>query len=139
MADNQAEYDDGDRAPRPRHNGRAGGGFGGGGGGFPGQAAPHTDLPLRILVNSEMVGAIIGRQGNTIRQITQNTRARVDVHRKDSNGATEKAITIYGNPDNCDNACREILDVMTQEAANTNKGYGTVRLASGRPAARFST
>lgn len=29
-----------------------------------------------ILVLSEMVGAIIGRQGGTIRQITQQTRAR---------------------------------------------------------------
>ncbi|KAF0292193.1 Insulin-like growth factor 2 mRNA-binding protein 1 [Amphibalanus amphitrite] len=92
---------------------------------MPGPSCPtgnYSELPLRILVSSEMVGAIIGRQGNTIRQITQNTRARVDVHRKDNNGATEKAITIYGNPDNCDNACREILDVMTQEAANTNRG-----------------
>jgi KH domain len=30
----------------------------------------------RVLVASEMVGAIIGRQGGTIRQITQQTRAR---------------------------------------------------------------
>lgn len=36
----------------------------------------QNDFPLRILVPSEMVGAIIGRQGSTIRQITQQTRAR---------------------------------------------------------------
>ena len=48
------------------------------------------------------------------------------MHRKDNSGSTEKGITIYGSPDNCDNACREILDVMTQEAANTNRGYVTV-------------
>nr|CAD7428004.1 unnamed protein product [Timema monikensis] len=35
----------------------------------------QTDFPLRILVQSDMVGAIIGRQGSTIRQITQQTRA----------------------------------------------------------------
>ncbi|CAH1998215.1 unnamed protein product [Acanthoscelides obtectus] len=90
-------------------------------GGLPGQSR-QTDFPLRILVQSDMVGAIIGRQGSTIRQITQQTRARVDVHRKDNVGALEKAITIYGNPENCTNACRRILEVMQQEANNTNKG-----------------
>lgn len=39
-------------------------------------ASRQTDFPLRILVQSDMVGAIIGRQGTTIRQITQQTRAR---------------------------------------------------------------
>lgn len=70
-----------------------------------------------------MVGAIIGRGGATIRGITQATRARVDVHRKENVGSVEKAITIYGNPENCSSACKKILEVMTQEATNTNKGY----------------
>ena len=81
-----------------------------------------ADFPLRILVQSDMVGAIIGKQGSTIRQITQQTRARVDVHRRDNIGSLEKAITIYGNPENCTNACQKILEVMQQEATNTNKG-----------------
>lgn len=89
--------------------------------GLPGSGR-QTDFPLRILVQSDMVGAIIGRQGSTIRHITQMTRARVDVHRKDNVGSVEKAITIYGNPDNCTNACKKILEVMQQEAMNTNKG-----------------
>ncbi|RWS08686.1 insulin-like growth factor 2 mRNA-binding protein 1 isoform X1, partial [Dinothrombium tinctorium] len=85
-------------------------------------AAPRpTDFPLRILVLSDMVGAIIGRSGGTIKQITQETRARVDVHRKDSAGSLEKVITIYGNPENCSKACRRIMEVMQQEAANTNR------------------
>lgn len=41
-----------------------------------GPSTRATDFPLRILVPSEMVGAIIGRQGSTIRQITQQSRAR---------------------------------------------------------------
>ncbi|XP_066593593.1 insulin-like growth factor 2 mRNA-binding protein 1 isoform X2 [Prorops nasuta] len=89
--------------------------------GLPGSGR-QTDFPLRILVQSDMVGAIIGRQGSTIRQITQMTRARVDVHRKDNVGSLEKAITIYGNPENCTNACKKILEVMQQEANSTNKG-----------------
>lgn len=88
-------------------------------GGGPGR---QTDFPLRVLVASDMVGAIIGRQGSTIRQITQQSRARVDVHRKDNVGSLEKAITIYGNPENCTMACKRILEVMQQEANNTKKG-----------------
>ncbi|XP_043289043.1 insulin-like growth factor 2 mRNA-binding protein 1 isoform X2 [Venturia canescens] len=95
--------------------------------GLPGSGR-QTDFPLRILVQSDMVGAIIGRQGSTIRQITQMTRARVDVHRKDNVGSVEKAITIYGNPDNCTNACKKILEVMQQEANNTNKGEITLKI-----------
>ncbi|XP_034183303.1 IGF-II mRNA-binding protein isoform X2 [Osmia lignaria lignaria] len=88
----------------------------------------QTDFPLRILVQSDMVGAIIGRQGSTIRQITQMTRARVDVHRKDNVGSLEKAITIYGNPENCTNACKKILEVMQQEANSINKGEITLKI-----------
>ncbi|RWS27419.1 insulin-like growth factor 2 mRNA-binding protein 1 isoform X1, partial [Leptotrombidium deliense] len=80
-----------------------------------------TDFPLRILVLSDMVGAIIGRSGGTIKQITQETRARVDVHRKDNAGSLEKVITIYGNPENCSKACQRIMEVMQQEAANTSR------------------
>lgn len=39
----------------------------------------QTEFPLRILVHSDMVGAIIGRGGSTIRQITQQTRARYNI------------------------------------------------------------
>ncbi len=93
--------------------GAGGGGRGGGGGGI--------DFPLRILVQSDMVGAIIGRGGQTIRQITQQTRARVDVHRRESAGQAEKAITIYGMPENCTNACARILGVVEEEATNMGK------------------
>lgn len=118
------------RNPRNRNQqqfyggGAAGGGGGGGGAGGGGMQGPgrQTDFPLRLLVQSEMVGAIIGRQGSTIRQITQQSRARVDVHRKENVGSLEKAITIYGNPENCTNACKRILEVMQLEANNTGKG-----------------
>ena len=40
-----------------------------------------SELPLRILVPSDMIGAIIGRSGNAIRQITNDSKARIDVHR----------------------------------------------------------
>lgn len=84
--------------------------------------ARQVDFPLRILVSSEMVGAIIGRGGATIRTITQQSRARVDVHRKvDHMGSVEKAITVYGQPENCTTACQRICEVMAEEAKNVGK------------------
>lgn len=75
----------------------------------------------RILVLKDLVGAIIGRGGNTIKQITQDTNARVDVHRKESSTANENVIVIYGNPESCSQACRRILEVMQQEAKSLNR------------------
>ncbi|KAG1656352.1 Insulin-like growth factor 2 mRNA-binding protein 3 [Nymphon striatum] len=88
----------------------------------------QSDFPLRILVLSDMVGAIIGKQGGTIRQITQSSHARVDVHRKDNVGSVEKPITIFGNPENCSAACAKILHVMQEEANNTNRGEIPLKL-----------
>ena len=36
-------------------------------------------------------------------------------------GQLEKAITVYGQPENCTAACRRILEVMTEEAKNVGK------------------
>ena len=33
----------------------------------------------------------------------------------------EKAITVYGQPENCSAACRRILEVMEEEARNVGK------------------
>ncbi|EDV26776.1 uncharacterized protein TRIADDRAFT_54022 [Trichoplax adhaerens] len=80
----------------------------------------HCEFPLRILVPTEMVGAIIGREGNTIRSITQQTQARVDVHRRESLGSAEKAITILGTPDSCTSAALQIAKIMQSELLSTN-------------------
>ena len=45
----------------------------------------------------------------------------MDVHRKENVGSTEKAITIYGQPENCTKACAEILKVMREEAKTAAK------------------
>ena len=42
-----------------------------------------------------MVGAIIGKEGSTIRNITQITKARVDVHRKENTNSNEKVSLVY--------------------------------------------
>ena len=95
-------------------------------------------VSYRILVPNEMVGAIIGKEGLTIRNITQITKARVDVHRKENTNSNEKvklrltqfslvhihifqqAITIIGPPECCTEASHLIMKIMQRELLITS-------------------
>lgn len=79
------------------------------------------DLPLRILVGREYVGAIIGKQGQTIKQITSQSNARIDVHRPPDNSAPETLVTIKGSSESCTTACKELMKVVQQEANSLNR------------------
>ncbi|XP_038044743.1 insulin-like growth factor 2 mRNA-binding protein 2 isoform X2 [Patiria miniata] len=72
-------------------------------------------FPVRMLVPSDTVGAIIGRGGKTIKQITAETEARIDIHRHENPGSGEKAVTYFGNPEDCTTACRKVREVLSQE------------------------
>ncbi|XP_028292407.1 insulin-like growth factor 2 mRNA-binding protein 2a isoform X1 [Gouania willdenowi] len=105
----------GGRSPRdqgaPEH--RPSGGFG----------SPHPrqhDFPLRMLVPTQFVGAIIGKEGLTIKNVTKQTQSKVDIHRKENAGAAEKPISIHSTPEGCSSACRMIMDIMQKEAIETN-------------------
>lgn len=84
------------------------------------QGISENDFPLRILVQSDMVGAIIGRSGSTIKQITQQSKAKIDVHREDSLDQQEKVITINGSPESCSTACFKIIDIIMNERMQLN-------------------
>ncbi|KAJ8255319.1 hypothetical protein GJAV_G00203520, partial [Gymnothorax javanicus] len=86
---------------------------------FGGSRQKLQDFPLRILVPSQFVGAIIGKDGLTIKDITKQTQSKVDVHRKENAGAAEKPVTIHSSPEGCSAACRMILDIMQKEASET--------------------
>ncbi|XP_067394849.1 insulin-like growth factor 2 mRNA-binding protein 2 isoform X2 [Emydura macquarii macquarii] len=79
----------------------------------------QLDFPLRILVPTQFVGAIIGKEGLTIKNLTKQTQSKVDIHRKENAGAAEKPITIHATPEGCSEACRMILDIMQKEADET--------------------
>ncbi|PAA46288.1 hypothetical protein BOX15_Mlig033049g4 [Macrostomum lignano] len=114
-------------------------------------APPATSLPLRenyplrILINSDLVGAIIGKGGETIKEITNKTKARVDVKREvvqknaqpkkssprspEKGDATEatalserlQIVFVYGSPESCSDACREIMSICIGEAKEKGK------------------
>ncbi|XP_042350948.1 insulin-like growth factor 2 mRNA-binding protein 2a isoform X2 [Plectropomus leopardus] len=79
------------------------------------------DYCLRMVVPTQMVGAIIGKDGNTIKNVTKQTQSKVDIHRKENAGAAEKPITIHSTPDGCSSACRMIMDIMHKEAKETKE------------------
>uniref|UniRef100_A0A0B7B689 RRM domain-containing protein n=1 Tax=Arion vulgaris TaxID=1028688 RepID=A0A0B7B689_9EUPU len=81
----------------------------------------RQDLPLRIVVASDYIGAVIGKQGQTIRKITSDSRARVDIHRRESH-VPDTLVTIKGSPESCSKACKEIMAVVRQEADLLNRG-----------------
>ncbi|RXM37259.1 Insulin-like growth factor 2 mRNA-binding protein 1 [Acipenser ruthenus] len=91
--------------------------------GSPGSGGPHkhqhADIPLRLLVPTQYVGAIIGKEGATIRNITKQTQSKIDVHRKENAGAAEKPISVHSTPEGCSAACKMVLEIMHQEAKDT--------------------
>ncbi|XP_076018024.1 insulin-like growth factor 2 mRNA-binding protein 2a isoform X2 [Genypterus blacodes] len=88
--------------------------------GGPGGSRPRLlEFPLRILVPAQFVGAIIGKEGLTIKNVTRQTQSKVDIHRKENAGAAEKPITIHSTPEGCSAACLMILDIMQKEAIET--------------------
>ncbi|XP_025093573.1 insulin-like growth factor 2 mRNA-binding protein 2 [Pomacea canaliculata] len=87
----------------------------------------RPELPLRIVVGSEYVGAVIGKGGQTIKNITFQSKARVDIHRRD-NIAPETLVTIKGSPEACSKACKEIMKVVQAEAQSLNRGDCPLRI-----------
>lgn len=107
----------------------------------------QSDIPLRMLVPTQFVGAIIGKEGATIRSITKQTHSkyvqhirrsyvlrfddrvltvtacfrsrRIDIHRKENAGAAEKPITVHSTPEGCSSSCRTIMEIMQKEALDT--------------------
>uniref|UniRef100_A0A671P3G4 Insulin-like growth factor 2 mRNA-binding protein 3 n=1 Tax=Sinocyclocheilus anshuiensis TaxID=1608454 RepID=A0A671P3G4_9TELE len=79
----------------------------------------QSDVPLRMLVPTQFVGAIIGKEGATIRNITKQTHSKIDIHRKENAGAAEKPITVHSTPEGCSSACQNIMEIMQKEAIDT--------------------
>uniref|UniRef100_A0A8C4QUA2 Insulin like growth factor 2 mRNA binding protein 3 n=1 Tax=Eptatretus burgeri TaxID=7764 RepID=A0A8C4QUA2_EPTBU len=112
------------RTSGPRGSYGSGGAAAGGSGVGPSSSSgvrgrPVNDLPLRMLVPTQFVGAIIGKEGAAIKRITQQTQSKIDIHRKENTGTSEKPITIQANPEGCSSACHLILELMEKEAHDT--------------------
>uniref|UniRef100_A0A2I2ZHC1 K Homology domain-containing protein n=1 Tax=Gorilla gorilla gorilla TaxID=9595 RepID=A0A2I2ZHC1_GORGO len=78
----------------------------------------QIDFLLQVLVpySLQFVGAIIRKEGLTIKNITKHTQSRIDIHRKENSGAAEKPVTIHATPGGTSEACLMILEIMQKEA-----------------------
>lgn len=79
IPDESSEMEGGQRGPdngrRPGYGSRGGPRGGSPSSGMP-PKPPHADIPLRLLVPTQYVGAIIGKEGATIRNITKQTQSK---------------------------------------------------------------
>lgn len=83
----------------------------------------ESNYLLRMLIPSCFIGAIIGKKGETIRQITADSGGvRIDVHGKEQIDFTEKIVSATGKPEAVTIACREILKVMQQQSLKNSLG-----------------
>lgn len=116
--------DRGDRGERPHRGGRDnhdngnGGQYGGGGGGggqdYGGPQVTREEYTFTVPVNK--CGIIIGRGGDTIKQINQQSGAHTEMDRKASaNQTTEKTFTCKGEPHQIEEAKRLIQDKINME------------------------
>jgi hypothetical protein len=58
----------------------------------------QVDIPLRLLVPTQYMGAITSNEGATICNIMKQTQSKIYVHRKENAGAIKKAISIHSTP-----------------------------------------
>ncbi|XP_016055576.1 PREDICTED: insulin-like growth factor 2 mRNA-binding protein 2 isoform X5 [Miniopterus natalensis] len=79
----------------------------------------NYSFKISYIPDEEFVGAIIGKEGLTIKNITKQTQSRVDIHRKENSGSAEKPVTIHATPEGTSEACRMILEIMHKEADET--------------------
>uniref|UniRef100_A0A1I7Z426 KH domain-containing protein n=1 Tax=Steinernema glaseri TaxID=37863 RepID=A0A1I7Z426_9BILA len=82
----------------------------------------ESSLPLRIVVNSRYVGAIIGQGGATISDLSRESGARCVIDQQRNRNVAvadptsmEKIISIYGSLDACSKACVKILEIVRRE------------------------
>lgn len=79
----------------------------------------QSEVALRMIVDAKYVGAIIGQQGNKIKEITRESKAKciVDAQKgmRDPQGSSEKVILIDGTPENSTKAVVKILEVIEGE------------------------
>ncbi|KAI8385060.1 uncharacterized protein BYT42DRAFT_564535 [Radiomyces spectabilis] len=94
---------------------------GGGGGGYRGRY--NNDDMETIQVPREAVGFIIGKGGETVRGLQDQSGARIKVNQNSSDhNSSERTISIFGSPDRIALAKQLILEKV--EAGSANRGSG---------------
>lgn len=73
------------------------------------------DYYISVLVPHTMVGAIIGKEGKKIKDLTDKTGTDITVHKKDEKNFVEKVVEIVGTAEQCTEANLGIHRTMRSE------------------------
>ena len=116
--------------PHRHEHGRDGGHAGGGGGGGGGRVNDSIYVP------SEAVGMIIGKGGETIREMQSQTGCKINVSQSSGPGEVEREIGLVGSRDAINRAKRAIEDKV-EAVRQKNSGGGGGGGGRGRPRRDF--
>lgn len=81
---------------------------------------PETveELPLRLLLPNRVVGAVIGKGGSAIKEITQKTGAKIDVQRREPYPSSpDRLVTVMGSAEAVNETYKEIARRIDEDAA----------------------
>ncbi|KAJ1721460.1 hypothetical protein LPJ53_004020 [Coemansia erecta] len=91
---------------------------GGGGGGSSGGGMVTVSVP------SAKVGLIIGRGGESIREIQRVSGARVQVEPDDGCGAPDRVVRVSGAPEQIESARARIMEIVSPERSMRDASFG---------------
>lgn len=83
-------------------------------------------MPINLMVAHKLAGAIIGKGGSNIRDISQTSGAKVEVQRRDQyeDRTAERMVTLEGTPEQVTEALRIILSKVREEGAADGAANG---------------
>jgi len=96
------------------------GAVGGGGGGPGGPGGPHTQV--EIMVPGNKVGLVIGKGGETIKNLQMQTGAKIIVIQENNSPANEKPLRISGSPQIVEAAKAKVMELLAQLDGAPNGG-----------------
>ena len=111
---------------------RRGGGGGGGMGGAPSGAGGGL---FEMLIPGHKVGLVIGKGGETIKQLQEQTGAKMIIIQDTNQQAEQKPLRITGTPESVERAKAEVFKILNQQD-NRNGGGGRGGFSGGRGGGR---
>ena len=104
----------------PGGGGGGRGGFGGGGGG------PMGGGQVEMMVPGHKVGLIIGKGGETIKMLQEQTGAKIVIIQESNEPTDQKPLRISGPPEAIEEAKAKVMDILSQHD-DRNGGRGGFR------------
>eukprot|EP00434_Breviolum_minutum_P017598 symbB.v1.2.015535.t1/scaffold1159.1/size171703/2 len=77
-----------------------------------------------LSVPASLIGAIIGRGGETIKRFCTDSGARIEVSKDQIDTAQDRVIFLSGSAENVDRAEAMIMDFVRERVANRTRGSG---------------